>query len=180
MIRADYSPPTTLAEDLNRQYAEIWPSSTHVMVLDRDVQLYDDDWIYLPSHYPDMDIIGFHVVPSSRVFRYWESLTFWLRFNQRIRDCAVIYRRSFLDKHGGFPDIDTPGTWLADRTEKKIVSPVRVLHIQPFNISHSYQIQLRDGRARAQMNKSFWTTFAHSIVRVRPLVLIGYLKEKLA
>src|SRR5438445_2287207 len=175
ILTPDYSPPDTLSKNLNRQLQSVESlEPTHIAVVDKDVVL-PQGFYGLPEKYPEADIIGVHVVPSNLVFRYWEKLTFWARLEDRIRDCAVIYAFDFLMEQLGFPVSTTPGTILRRATSRIVVAELEAVHVQPFNLSHSITIQVRDGPSRAEMHYSFWKTLFHSIVRLRPLVFTAYL-----
>lgn len=176
-ITPDFIPPDTLSKDLNRQLQTLESlNPTHIAVVDRDVSL-PSGFYGLPEIYPDADIIGVKVVPSSRVFLVWEMIGFWMELKPRVRDCAVIYKARFLAEQGGFPDSETPGTLLQEKARIIAIADLRAVHNQPFSLKHSVKIQLRDGRSRAKMRYSFWKTLLHSLFRLRPLVLYGYIGE---
>lgn len=149
---------------------------THIAIVDADVTVPDEFW-HLCDKYPNADIIGTTVVPSSKIHRVWEK-TYRFKLKPRIRDCATIYSTEFLNRVG-WPDSETPGTALQQKARITIQSGVKVVHCQDLSLRHSVKIQIRDGRSRARHSYSFWLTLGHSIVRLRPLVLVGYLLEKL-
>ena len=53
------------------------------------------------------------------------------------------------------------------------------LHLRRMSLARSIPYQIRAGRARRELSVSILRTFAHSIVRLRPFVLYGYLQESL-
>lgn len=173
-----YEPPETLSEHLKGRVDTALAQQyyTHIAIIDADVEVPKPFW-YLCDHYPDADIIGTTVVPSSRIHRLWEK-TYRVKLKPRVRDCATIYSTRFLERVG-WPESETPGTVLQQQARIIIHSDVRVIHNQSLSLRHSVKIQLRDGRSRAMVNYPFWKTLLHSIFRVRPLVLYGYASTKL-
>lgn len=172
-----FEPPETLSHHLKERVdlALSQKFYTHIAIIDADVKVPESFWT-LCDHYPDADIIGTIVVPSSFTHRVWEK-TYWFKLKPRVRDCATIYSTAFL-KRVGWPDSETPGTVLQHQARFVVSSNVKVLHYQPLSLRHSVKIQLRDGRSRAVWNYPFWKTLLHSIFRARPLVLYGYLATK--
>lgn len=172
VLTPDYTPPTTLSQDLNRRLKQAVLGS-HVAVVDKDVTL-PEGFFQLPERFPDADIIGVDVIPSSLLFRIWERLSFWIMLKPRVRDCAVIYKTRFLLDQNGFPESETPGTILQRKATRTVVSDLKAVHNQSFNLKHSLKIQIRDGRSRASMRYSFWATLFHSLFRVRPFVFVSF------
>ncbi len=148
---------------------------THFAIIDSDI-IVEGDFHKLPLEYSDADIIGVHVIPTSRIYRLWESLTFWVRLGPRIRGCAMILSSDFLKRVGGYPELPFAcDTWLLQRSKKSIVSRVKVFHHQPFSLSHAIRRQIRDGQSRSVLRYPSWRTILHSIFRLRPLVLTSYI-----
>ncbi len=177
-MHPDFAPPETLSENLRKQVTPALLSEySHVAIVDLDVTV-PSEFYSLPEKY-DADIIGVNIVPSSRLYRAWEKATFWVKFRERVRDAATIYRTDFLTRVGGIPAVETPGTWLLMRTDKTVVAKeVTVIHNQNFSLRHSVKIQIRDGKSRAELHYSLQKTVLHSIFRVRPFVLFSYLYHK--
>lgn len=176
-ITADFEPPETLGHFLKQRINKVLNEYTHVAVIDRDIFI-SPAFLDLPDKYPEADIIGAKVKPSSLLHRIWET-TYTVKLKPRIRGGAIIYSTAFLTRVGGYPDVTTPDTWLEIHAKLSIGSAVEVIHEQAFDLNHSIQIQIRDGLSRAELNYPLWKTVLHSIVRLRPLVLYAYAKERL-
>jgi len=178
VLRPDFEPPDTLAAWEKRHIDPLLDSYTHIAIVDRDVTV-GDEFYHVHEKCLNADIISVEVHPSSRVFDAWERLTYWVRLEDRHRGCAVIYRTGFLKSVGGWPLVTTPDTWLLSHSRFTVNLPVVAIHNQSFNFAHSIRNQLRDGKSRAELHYPVWKTLLHSIVRIRPLVLLAYLGEKL-
>jgi hypothetical protein len=171
-VTPNYKPPETLAHNLQSQINPLLDRYTHIGIIDRDVTVPAE--FYELHHVHESEIIGVHVRPSSMIIRLWES-TYHIRFNERVRDCAVIYRTDFLKRVGGIPDSPTPGSILLKEARTVEIAPITVIHHQSFDLRHSIKIQVRDGLSRAEMKYSFSKTILHGIFRLRPLVLLSFL-----
>jgi hypothetical protein len=159
---------------ISRRINPLLDDFTHFIVLDGDMAVGDEFW-QLPEKYPDSDIVTVHVIPKSKVYLWWERLTYWIRIGNRDRGQAVIYSSKFLKSLGGYPSIsDAPDTWLLERAGNITRSNVRVLHMQRFNPKASFWRQIRDGQARAWHKYPIWRTILHSILRLRPVVLFAF------
>ena len=175
LITPKYSAPETIGSHLKLRVDPMLNRYSHIAIVDADTRV-PSSFYELPNTYPTADIIGARtVVATSRIFRTWERLTYWVKLKPRIRGCAVIYSTAFLEQVGGWPLVTTPDTWLEQRAKTKILAPVMVIHEQRFSIRHSIHTQIRDGRSRAELNYPFWMTVLHSLFRVRPFVLFAHL-----
>lgn len=170
-----YVPPETYQEHISERVNPLLDEYTHVAIVDADTEV-PNEFYQLPEQYPDAEIIAPKVVPTSRVYRTWETLTYWIRLSRfRLRGAAVIYSTGFLRSVGGYPTVDTPDTWLYRRATKVVQTPMKVYHRESFDLRHSIYTQRRSGKARAEMKQSAWRVTAHSLFRLRPLVLFYYL-----
>ncbi len=175
LIRPKYDPPETYQEHIAKRVNPFLDEYTHVAIVDADTEV-PKEFYGLPEHYPDAEIIAPKVVPTSRVYRAWETLTYWIRLSRfRLRGAAVIYSTGFLKNVGGYPMVDTPDTWLYHKAKKVVQIPMKVYHRETFDLRHSIYTQRRSGKARAEMKQSLWRVAAHSLFRLRPLVLFYYL-----
>jgi hypothetical protein len=173
-VRVDF-PTEPYGQYLGRIINPALDNYTHFAVIDDDVTV-ESDFYNLPARFPDADVIGVRVIPTSRVFRIWEKLTFWVRFQTRVRGCAMILRSDFLKRIGGYPKLPFAcDTWLLQQSDKTTLSEVRAFHHQPFGLRGSAWRQLRDGQSRVVLGYPMWKTALHGIFRLRPLVLIAYL-----
>ena len=114
-----------------------------------------------------------------KLYRVWEALTYGVRINRvRLRGSAVIYSTKFLKSVGGYPLVESPDTWLYNHAHNVVQAPMRAYHVEKFDLRHSIQTQFRSGKARAEMNQPMWRVAAHSLFRLRPLVLYAYLRYR--
>jgi len=178
LVTPKFEPPETYAEHIASRVNPYLNDYTHVIIVDADTKA-PKDFYDLPGLYPSADIIAPKVIPTSRVYRVWEMLTYWIRLNRlRLRGCAVIYSTDFLKRVGGYPRVTTPDTWLGSRAVKVAQVQMKVYHKESFNIRHSIATQVRSGKARAELKQSLWRVAAHSLFRLRPLVLFVYLYHR--
>ena len=170
-----YRTPETYGEHIANRVNPHLDEYTHIVIIDADMEV-PEEFYDLPEQYADADIITPKIIPASRVFRAWESLTYGVRLSRfRLRGAAVIYNASFLKRVGGYPRVITPDTWLYDRAGKVVQVPLKAYHRESFSVRHSVATQVRSGKARAEMRQSMWRVAAHSLFRLRPLVLFVYL-----
>jgi hypothetical protein len=175
IITPRFSPPETYEEHIAARVNPHLDEYTHVAIVDADTEV-PEDFYHLPEKHPDADIIAAKVIPTSRVYRVWETLTYGVRLSRyRLRGAAVIYSTEFLKRVRGYPRVGTPDTWLYTRADRIVQDPMRVYHRESFNVRHSLSTQVRSGKARAEMGQPAWRVAAHSIFRLRPLVLFTYL-----
>ena len=147
---------------------------THFLILDNDtISEFSPDNI--AEQYGTADIVGFDVVSSSRIFRVWERMTYWLRLAPRVRGAAMLLSSRFLKRIGGYPDNEFVDTVLLQKSQRTVIAPIRVYHQQRFDLRHSVSRQISDGKFRADLKYPFWKTLLHSIFRVRPFVFLSYL-----
>ena len=177
-----FRPPETYSESVARIVNPVLDSYTHIAIVDDDTSV-PEAFFQLPEEYPDADIIVPRVLPSSRIYRTWETLTYWLRLSRvRARGCAVIYSTKFLKRMGGYP------SWTEQYEDTYILRKANAVvqykkmiayHMEKFSIRKSIERQKRQGRARAKLHDSFWRVLAHSIVRVRPALFFAYISQRI-
>ena len=179
LVTPKFEPPETYAEHVAGRVNSFLNEYTHVIIVDTDTVV-PKDFYDLPELYPGAEIIAPRVIPTSPVYRVWEMLTYWIRLNRlRLRGCAVIYSTEFLKRVGGYPEVTTPDTWLRNRAVKIAQVSMKAYHKEAFNVRHSISTQVRSGKARAELKQSVWRVAAHSLFRVRPLVLFVYLYQRI-
>jgi len=179
LIAPKFEPPDTYAKHVADKVNHLLNDHTHVIIVDSDTVV-PKDFYDLPKLYPGAEIIAPRVIPTSLVYRVWETLTYWIRLNRlRLRGCAVIYSTEFLKRVGGYPEVTAPDTWLGNRAVKIAQVPMKAYHTEAFNVRHSISTQVRSGKARAELKQSVWRVAAHSLFRVRPLVLVVYLYQRI-
>src|SRR5215467_6685638 len=174
-ITPDYRPPETYQGDVAKRVNPHLDEYTHVIIVDKDMEV-PDDFFHLPERYPDAEIIAPKVIPGTPIYRAWETLTYGIRLSRmRLRGSAVIYSTGFLRSVGGYPLAESPDTWLFKRAKKIVQVPMKAYHKENLSVRHSIQTQIRSGKARAEMNEPVSRVVAHSMFRLRPVVLITYL-----
>jgi hypothetical protein len=175
LVRPKFLPPETYQENVAKQVNPFLDEYTHIIILDTDMEV-SPDFFDLPAAYPQADIIAPKIIPRSSLYRAWEIVTYWIRLNRlRIRGSAIIYSTFFLKRVGGYPIVTTPDTWLLKQANKVVQVPLKAYHNESFSIRHSLMSQARAGKARAEMREPVWRVAAHSLVRLRPLVLLTYI-----
>ena len=174
-VTPSYSPPETYQGDVSKRVNPHLDDYSHVILVDSDIEV-PKEFFDLPQEYPDADIIAPKVIPASRVFRLWEAFTYGIRLNRmRVRGSPIIYSTNFLKSVGGYPNVESPDTWLLRRAGKVVQVPLKAIHHEDFNLRYSIQKQVYRGKARAEMRQPVWRVAAHSIFRCRPVVLFAYL-----
>jgi len=156
-----------------------------VAIVDADVELEPNYFeILLSEMGKNMGCAGGRVETKSktllgRLLRCWER-TYSVSPNRRPRGCALLIRREVLEKMGGFADVPAPDTFIQDQAIKlgyrvKVVESAKAYHIRDVTLFRALKTQFNAGVSRYVMGKSFLVTLGHSIVRLRPLVAVGYI-----
>jgi glycosyltransferase involved in cell wall biosynthesis len=119
-----------------------------------------------------------------RLLRLWER-TYRVSPNRRPRGCALLVRREVLEKIGGFADVPAPDTYVQDQAIRLgykvlVVEEVKAYHIRDVTLSRAFRTQFNTGIGRYVMGKSLLMTLGHSVVRLRPLVAVGYVYAALS
>lgn len=168
-----FQPPETYGGYVSKQVNPYLDEYSHFLILDSDtVCSFSADEI--AGQYGAADIVGFDVISSSKIFRLWEKMTYWLRLAPRVRGAAMLLSSRFLKRIGGYPNSEFVDTILLQKSSKTVVAPIKVYHQQRFDLRHSVSRQISDGKFRASLQYSFWKTLLHSIFRIRPLVFLSY------
>ncbi|MEM2280939.1 MAG: hypothetical protein QXZ68_02990, partial [Candidatus Bathyarchaeia archaeon] len=118
------------------------------------------------------------------IINAWEKTHEITPFLREPRGAARIIRKEILHKIGGFEDTAAPDTDLDIRLRKVGYQSiynhkVSVWHIRENTIIKVINKQLSSGAARYNLKMGFLKTLAHSIFRLRPLVIYGWLIERL-
>ncbi len=151
---------------------------SHFLVLDSDIT-YEFSADNVAEQFGSADVVGFNVVSSSRIFRAWERMTYWLKLSPRVRGAAMLLSSDFLRRIGGYPIGEFVDTILLQKSKTTIVAPFIVYHNQRFDLKHSIWRQISDGKFRAELRYPFWKTLLHSVFRVRPFVFLSYIFHRL-
>ena len=115
------------------------------------------------------------------LYYYWEKTYRITPFGGEPRGGFRLIRRECLERIGGFKDVIAPDTQLDIDLRKigyesKLCRGVACLHLRRFSFKKAVKSQIISGKMRREINMSFWRVLGHSIVRLRPFVLYGYLK----
>jgi hypothetical protein len=173
-----FKPPETYGGFVSKQVNPHLDEYTHFLILDTDT-VSDFSADSIAEQYGDADIVGFEIISSSKIFRSWEKMTYWLRLAPRVRGAAMLLSSQFLKRIGGYPDNEFVDTTLLQKSNRTIVAPIRVYHQQRFDLKHSVSRQISDGKFRADLRYPFWKTLLHSIFRVRPFVFLSYVFHRI-
>ncbi|HZY47657.1 MAG TPA: hypothetical protein VFE96_07670 [Candidatus Bathyarchaeia archaeon] len=173
-----FQPPETYGGFVSKIVNPVLDEFTNFLILDSDT-VCDFPVDSVVEQFGAADVVGFNVVSSSRIFRLWEKMTYWLKLSPRVRGCAMLLSSDFLRRIEGYPTGEYVDTVLLRRSRNTIVAPFTVFHNQRFDIKHSVGRQVSDGKFRAELRYPFWKTFLHSIFRVRPFVLLSYIFHRL-
>jgi len=120
----------------------------------------------------------------NRIVSFWERSYALAPMRREARGGARIVSLKALGEIGGFQDVMAPDTDLDIRLRQhglrvRIDMALVALHLRRMSLARSVSYQIRAGRARRELGVSILRTFAHSIVRLRPFVLYGYVEESL-
>lgn len=114
-----------------------------------------------------------------KLLALWEK-TYKFSLEKRPRGCALLVRNDLIEKIDGIKDVPAPDTFIQDELKKlgysvELVESVKAYHIREITLMRALKTQFNTGIGRYLMGKSFLITLGHSIIRLRPLVFIGYL-----
>ena len=169
-----FAPPETLSEHLKKRLDPVLDLYDYIILVDADTHVPDSFW-YLGLDYAADIILPRHVRSSSIIYRFLDIFSDRMVLEERMRGCAVWYSTAFLRRVGGWPLVMTPDTWLRQHATTIRTVNMTVYHEQKFSIRKGFENQLRDGFSRAELGYPVWKTLLHSIVRLRPFVIVGYL-----
>lgn len=175
-----FTPPETYGGFVSKIVDPALDEFSHFLILDSDTVCdfsTNDDKV--AAQFGDAEVVGFNVISSSRIFRAWEKMTYWLKLAPRVRGCAMLISSDFIRRIGGYPQGEFVDTVLLQKSKHTIVAPLTVYHFQRFDLKHSIWRQVLDGRFRAELRYPFWKTLLHSIFRVRPFVFFSYVFHRL-
>ena len=119
-----------------------------------------------------------------RLLSLWEK-TYRIALERRPRGCALLVRSELVERVGGIRDVPAPDTYIQDQVKKlgyevEVVESVKAYHVRDVTLGRALKTQFNAGIARYLMGKSLLRTLGHSLVRLRPLVIVGYLYAMLS
>jgi len=118
----------------------------------------------------------------NQLVSFWERSYLFTPLGREARGGARgISIRALVDVEG-FRDVIAPDTDLDIRLRKrgervKMDTSIVALHLRKMSLVRSVFYQIKAGEARRQLQVSPLRTLLHSIARLRPFVLYGYLKS---
>ncbi|HEV2120280.1 MAG TPA: hypothetical protein VGS11_09290 [Candidatus Bathyarchaeia archaeon] len=177
-VVVNFQPPETYGGFVSKIVDPVLDEFSHFLILDSDTTC-DFSAETVAEQYREADVVGFNVISSSRIFGAWEKMTYWLKLSPRVRGCAMLLSSDFLRRIGGYPRGEFVDTVLLQKSNRTIVAPFSVHHLQRFDLRHSIWRQVSDGKFRAELRYPFWKTLLHSIFRVRPFVVLSYVFHRL-
>ncbi len=130
------------------------------------------------------DVVTYPDTFWNRVFHAWEKTYKIAPLGKKPRGAARIMLKKALDKIGGIQDVPTPDTNIDIRLAKVgyksvAVSKLKTFHLRHLSLKKAINGQLTSGRARYALGISLKRTVGHSILRARPLILQGWMMERI-
>jgi hypothetical protein len=118
----------------------------------------------------------------NRLVSFWERSYLLTPLGREGRGGARSISIRALSEVGGFRDVIAPDTdldiRLRQRGEKvRMDTSIVALHLRKMSLARSVFYQIKAGEARRQLGVSPLRTLLHSIGRLRPFVLYGYIKS---
>lgn len=118
----------------------------------------------------------------NRLMNAWEKTHEFAPLGQIPYGAARIIRKRALDEIGGFRDVPTPDTDIDMRFAKhgyRSISneKVKVYHIRHITLKTIINGQINCGRGRYALGISLTRTLGHALLRLRPLIICGWLLE---
>jgi glycosyltransferase involved in cell wall biosynthesis len=128
------------------------------------------------------DVVTYPDTFWNRVFYAWEKTYNLAPLGKEPHGAARLISVDALEKVGGFGDVAAPDTYLdmclAEHGYKSIATPhVKTYHLRHLSLGKMVSGQITSGRARYTLGISLKRTLGHSILRVRPLILKGWIQE---
>lgn len=119
----------------------------------------------------------------NRVMYVWEKTRDVAPLGRQPYGAARVILKGALDEIGGFRDVPTPDTdidlHIAEKGYRSIsVSAVKVYHLRHLSLRKMIGGQINSGRGRYALDLGLARTIGHSIFRLRPLVICGWLLER--
>jgi len=128
------------------------------------------------------DVVTYPDTFWNRMFYAWEKTYNFAPFGKEPRGASRLILKNALDKIGGLRDMAAQDTDIDIRLAKEgyrsvWTSAVKTYHLRHLSIKKMVNGQIYAGRGRFDLGISLKRTLGHSVLRVRPLVLNGWLQE---
>lgn len=119
----------------------------------------------------------------NRLYYWWEKTRKFAPLGEEPRGAFRLVRRECLEQVGGFKDVIAQETQLDIELRKAGFRSIVVkcsinFHLRKFSFQKAVRSQIKAGKMRKQLNMPFWRVLGHSLFRLRPFVVWGYLSEK--
>lgn len=164
-------------------------SSDLIGKVDADIVL-EKDWLMKLLPHLDEKTISVSSYTKTRTGKKWFDFLMWLRdinykfapLGREPRGQARLINRELLEKIGGLDySKPTTDTSLDMRIRKfgyktKLVSDATSTELRARTLRSTAKHQLSSGEARRKLGIGFGRTFAHSVFRLKPFVILGYLR----
>lgn len=163
-------------------------SGSHISIIDADILVPKNFFEMMLSELnEEKDVVSVSAMvetyPSNilnSIIRAWEKTHNISPFGREPRGAARIINRKVLLEIGGFKDVRAPDTDLdlrlrERRYKSKYVNKMKVWHIRKNTLSKVFKNQLSAGIARYELGITLMRTSAHTVFRMRPLVIYGWL-----
>lgn len=163
-----------------------------ILLLDADIVIPSNLLnVLLPELKGNIATVGPKIVTDKNVsflnllYHYWEKISYSISpLGREARGACRLIRRDCLEKVGGFKDVIAPDTQLDLDLRKlgyksKLVEDIECLHIRRISLRKAVKSQIMSGIMRRQLKMPLWRVIGHALLRLRPLVIYGYLKQAL-
>lgn len=116
----------------------------------------------------------------NRLYYWWEKTRRFAPLGEEPRGAFRLIRRECLEQVGGFKDVIAQETRLDIELRKAgyrsiVVNGSINYHLRKFSFRKAIRSQIQAGRMRRQLHMPFWRVLGHSVFRLRPFVVYGYL-----
>ena len=120
---------------------------------------------------------------ANRLYYWWEKTKRLAPLGKEPRGAFRLIKRECLNQVGGFKDVISPDTQLDNDLRKIGYRSIYIessinYHLRKFSFWKAIRSQIQSGRMRRQLNMPFWRVVGHSVFRLRPFVVYGYLFKK--
>jgi glycosyltransferase involved in cell wall biosynthesis len=169
----------------NLELARKYVMTDFYAIVDADVILEPNYFEVLLKEIKEDDAcVGGRILTRCRTFickflSIWEH-TYVLSPWKRPRGCALLIRKEVLNKIGGFADVPAPDTYIQELAIKmgykvRVIKNAKAYHTREITVRRAIKTQFQTGIARYVQGIGFMRTLLHSVIRLRPFVILGYL-----
>lgn len=170
----------------NLEIARRHVASEFYAVVDADVVLSRDYFEVLFREMDGATIVSGGIITASqnalgKLVRLWEQSFRLAPLGSFPRGCALMVSKRFIDEIGGFRDVPAPDTYLLQEARSRghkvaIISGAKAYHTRALTLRGVIDRQIRSGKARRVQGWPLWRTILHSVLRLRPFVMWGYVR----